>query len=84
VRKIIKKIKGGNVMPDYISRQILKIKALDRWENEGGSICADRTGIIKGGSMDVRASKDNAGKYPKARRQIDSKGEKIKKLVFED
>jgi hypothetical protein len=61
VRKIIKNIKGGNVMPDYISRQILKMKALNRWENEGGRVFADQTGIIKGGSMDARASKDNAG-----------------------
>ena len=47
-------------MPDYISRQIFKKKALDTWENEGGRICADQTGIIKGGSPDERAGKDNA------------------------
>lgn len=47
-------------MPDYISRQILKKKVLDRWENEGGRIFADQTGIIKSGSSDKRAGKDNA------------------------
>jgi hypothetical protein len=47
-------------MPDYISRQIFKKKALDRWENEGGMISADRTGIIKSGSPDNRAGQDNA------------------------
>lgn len=47
-------------MPDYIYRQILKKKALERWENEGGSVFADRTGIIKGDSPDERAAEDNA------------------------
>lgn len=47
-------------MPDYISGQIFKKKALDRWENEGGMICADRTGIIKNGSPHNRAAKDDA------------------------
>lgn len=47
-------------MLDYISGQILKKKALDRWENESGRICADQTGVIKSGSPDKRAGKDNA------------------------
>ena len=47
-------------MPEYISRQILKMKALDRWENEGGRIFADQTGIITSGSPDERAGKENA------------------------
>lgn len=47
-------------MPDYISRQIHKMKALDRWENEGGRIFADQTGIIKSSSSDVRGGKDIA------------------------
>ena len=67
-------------MPDYISRQILKIKALDRWENEGGSICADQTGIIKGGSMDVRASKDNAGQISESPSADRFKGRKNKEV----
>ena len=47
-------------MPDYISKQILRMKALDRWENEGGRIFANQTGIIKSSSSDERAGKDNA------------------------
>lgn len=47
-------------MPDYISRQIHKMKALNRWENEGGRIFADQTGIINRGSPDERAGKDSA------------------------
>jgi hypothetical protein len=47
-------------MSDYISRQILKRKVLDRWENEGGRICADRKGIFESGSPVERASEDNA------------------------
>jgi hypothetical protein len=46
-------------MPEYISRQILRRKALDRWENEGGSICADQPGIIKNKSPRERAGKDD-------------------------
>jgi hypothetical protein len=49
-------------MPEYISRQILKKKALERWENEGGRIFADRTEIIKDDSPDERAGKDNAAR----------------------
>ena len=30
-------------MPNYIARERLKKKALDRWENEGGRILVDRT-----------------------------------------
>ena len=47
-------------MPDYISRQIYKMKALDRWENEGGRIFANRRGTIKSSSSDERAGTDNA------------------------
>jgi len=50
-------------MPDYISRRIFKKKALERWENEGGSIFADRSRIIKSGSPDKRGDK---GFYPPA------------------
>ena len=53
-------------MPDYISRQIFKKKALERWENEGGRIFADRTGIIKSGSPDKRAGKDKAAQIPES------------------
>lgn len=58
-------------MPDYISGQILKKKALDRWENEGGMICAAQTPIIKSGSPDNRAGKDKTAQTsesPKAER----------------
>lgn len=42
-------------MPDHISRQIFKMKALERWENEGGSVCAEWTEILKTDSSDGRA-----------------------------
>jgi hypothetical protein len=57
---------GGEIMPDYIFRRTFKRKALDRWENEGGMICADETGIIKSGSPDNRAGKDNAAQISKS------------------
>ena len=47
-------------MSVHIPSQIFKWKALDRWENEGGRIFADQTGIIKSSSSDKRAGKDNA------------------------
>lgn len=53
-------------MPDYFSRQIYKMKALERWENEGGRIFADRTGIIKSAAPDASAGKDNAGQIFKS------------------
>ena len=65
-------------MPDYISRQILKMKALERWENEGGSICANQTGVIKGGAMYARKSKDNAGQISESPSADRFEGEKNK------
>lgn len=47
-------------MLDNISGQIFRKKALDRWENEGGRVCADRTGSHKSGSPETRADKDHA------------------------
>ena len=48
-------------MPDYISRKLFERKALDRWENEGGGICADEAGTFKsdraGGRSGNAASK---------------------------
>lgn len=48
-------------MPDKISRRRLKKKVLDRWENEGGKVLADQTGIIKSSSPEEHPGKDNAG-----------------------
>lgn len=61
-------------MPDYISRQIFKKKALDRWENEGGRIFADQTGIINNGSPDKRAVKDNDAQIFESPTADDPKG----------
>lgn len=47
-------------MPDYISRQIDKRMALDRWENEGGRIIADLTGMFNSGLSNESAGKENA------------------------
>jgi len=47
-------------MPDLSSRKRLKKKALERWENEGGSICADSTTTINSDLRKKRASKGNA------------------------
>jgi hypothetical protein len=49
-------------MPDNISRQRLKKKVLDRWENEGGKVLADQTGIIKSSLPEEHPDKDNVGK----------------------
>ena len=37
-------------MPDYISRERLKKKVLDRWENEGGKILPDQAEISESGT----------------------------------
>ena len=47
-------------MPENISRQIIKRKALERWENEGGRISAGQPGKIKSGSPDKREGQANA------------------------
>ena len=47
-------------MPDLSSRKRLKKKALERWENEGGRICADSTTTINSDPRKKRASKGNA------------------------
>lgn len=31
-------------MPDFVSRKRLKKKVLERWENEGGKLSADKAG----------------------------------------
>lgn len=49
-------------MPDYISRQRLKKKVLDRWENEGGRLCADPK---SSDPPDKRASEGNAAQTSK-------------------
>ena len=46
-------------MPDLSSRKRLKKKALERWENEGGRICADSTTTIDSDPGKKRASKGN-------------------------
>ena len=55
-------------MKDEIQRQILKKKALDRWENEGGRACAESTPTIEGkpakkpGTKDITAQKSKGVK----------------------
>jgi hypothetical protein len=66
--------KGGKVMTDYNSQQIFKKKALDRWENEGGRIFADQTGIIYSGTPDERAGKNNAARISEGLKADSSKG----------
>ena len=34
-------------MQDRIYKQLAKIKAVERWENEGGRICSDDSGTAK-------------------------------------
>lgn len=52
-------------MQKNISKQRLKKKVLDRWENEGGKVLADQTGIIKSRAPDSRAGTDNAAQARK-------------------
>lgn len=47
-------------MPDYIPREILKKKALDRWENEGGRISLDRLAINTSSRSRVQLAADRA------------------------
>ena len=63
-------------MPDYISGRILKMKALERWENEGGRVCAAETGSIKSGSPDMDANNDNAAQTFKSQAADKNKWEK--------
>lgn len=70
-------------MPDHISRQNLKMKVLDRWENEGGRILADQIGINKCSLADKKASKYDImpiSENPTANRP---KGRKINEAVYE-
>jgi hypothetical protein len=63
-------------MTDYNSQQIFKKKALDRWENEGGRIFADQTGIIYSGSPAERAGKNNAARISESLTADSSEGKK--------
>lgn len=55
-------------MPDQIARKRLKLKMLDRWENEGGRISADPTNADEtrptsdheGEDKQLSASQDNS------------------------
>jgi len=47
-------------MPDPLSREMLKRKVLDRWENEGGKLCVDQPGVMKSGLSREHTSKDKA------------------------
>lgn len=46
-------------MPNYISRERLKRKALDRWENEGGLISAENDQINNSNSQSTSRTTSN-------------------------
>lgn len=46
-------------MPDYITRKRLRKKVLDRWENEGGKISTDPTGVDECGQTSDPESEGN-------------------------
>ena len=52
----------SEVMQDQMYK-IFKMKALDRWENEGGRFCTDQTSISRGRSTEERAGIDNAARH---------------------
>ena len=63
-------------MPDIISRQSLKKKALDRWENEGGRIIAEQAMLAKSGSSSERPREiKNNRTYTRIERPKSSKNE---------
>jgi hypothetical protein len=43
-------------MPNYISRKLFEKKAVDRWENEGGSLSAEQTNAPEESSSGDRIS----------------------------
>jgi len=57
-----------------ISRQILKWKALDRWENEGGTISDERIELVNIGSSDSVFAESNSRTHPGVERQFYSDG----------
>lgn len=46
-------------MPDYLSRQQLKKKVIDRWENEGGKIYAEETKSLESSQPDEQEREGN-------------------------
>ena len=57
-----------------ISRQILKWKALDRWENEGGTISDERIELVNIGSSDSVFAESNSRTHPGVGRQFYTDG----------
>jgi len=68
-------------MPDQIARKRLKMRMLDRWENEGGRIAADPISANEGtpmsdhegGGKQLLASRDNSTVGTPASPQMKSK-----------
>lgn len=64
-------------MPDPLSREVLKRKVLDRWENEGGKLCVDQPRVMKSGLSRERTSKDKATQPSQRPAGVDPKRGKL-------
>ena len=58
-------------MEDQNYAQIFKIKALDRWENEGGRFCSDQSPTSGRRTTDKRGRIDNAAQHSNFAQRID-------------
>lgn len=47
---------GSVIMEDEIYRRILRMKALERWENEGGRVSNDETPDRRDGAIEATTS----------------------------
>jgi hypothetical protein len=63
-------------MPDYRSRQIFKLKAPDRWENDGGRFSSDRLNGFRNGFPSGVHEKESAYEHPKADRNIQTENKR--------
>lgn len=64
-----------------ISKELLKWKALDRWENEGGSIPARRIEFLNNNGPDRRRAESEARPYPRVEQRSYSDREYKEQII---
>ena len=69
-------------MPDNIPSELLKKKALERWENEGGRVYTDHASTTKSRSFRKQMDADHAPATIR-KRILDDSGEKMERAAHE-
>ena len=62
------------VMEEQIYRQILRMRALDRWENEGGSVDPHQRAMATGSSTEQRSVGNNTTQDSQVQEKTDHIG----------